>query len=395
MQSAQSTGDSGYDAATAAVEIRQILRETSAASDMNRRVDTRAIAAMREAGLARLLTPRAFGGYELPVSAQVRACMVTATACSAASWVNMVCAAHTYVVARYPQACREEVFADDPDVLIPGTLAPQGTVTRAENGWRLNGRWQFGSGIDHGPWLLLGALGEKTADGKRMPPMHVVVPKADIVVDDTWYTLGMRGSGSKDLVAEDVFVPAHRAMPTAPLFNGDFEGEAEPLYRLPVMGGLASMLAGTVVGFSEAGLAVFIEATGVRRDAYAGSSKAAKPGIQKRIAEAGGELASARQLIERNCSILDAALARNDPPIPLEELVTLRWNAAYAVELCRRALERIFAVAGAHAIYDDHPLQRVHRDLNTACHHAICDFDNAAELKGRLDLGLTEGMGLV
>lgn len=395
MQADHSPSSAGIDWVAAAERVRPVLAETTAASDMDRSVAPRAIAAMREAGLARLLTPKVFGGYELPVSAQVRACMATASACSAASWVNMVCAAHTYVVARYPAACRAEVFASDPDVLIPGTLAPQGEVRPAEGGWLLNGRWQFGSGIDHGPWVLLGALGAKDEDGKRHPPMHVVVPRSDIVVDDTWYTLGMRGSGSKDLVAENVFVPAHRAMPTAPLFNGDFDGEAEPLYRLPVMGGLASMLAGTVVGFSEAGLAAFIEATGVRRDVYGGSAKAAKPGIQKRIAEAGGELASARALIERNCAILDAALERNDPPAPLEERIALRWNAAYAVELCRRAAERIFAVAGAHAIYDDHPLQRFHRDIHTASHHAICDFDSAAELKGRLDLGLTDGLGLV
>lgn len=395
MPSGQLRDDSDFDAIAAAERVLSTLRESSAESDTNRKVADAAIAALREAGLARLLTPRAYGGYELPVSAQIQACMTTANACSAASWVNMVCAAHTYVVARFPEPCRQEVFEGDPDVLIPGTLAPQGKVARVDGGWLLNGRWQFGSGIDHGPWVLLGALGEKSPEGKGSPPMHVVVPAAEVAVDDTWYTLGMRGSGSQDLVADNVFVPAHRAMPTVPLFTGDFEGQAEPLYRLPVMGGLASMLAGTVVGFAEAGLSTFVDATRVRRDIYAGGAKAAKAGIQMRVAEAGGEIASARRLIDRNCAALDMALRQNEFPMPLSGRIDLRWNAAYAVELCRRALERIFAVAGAHAIYDGHPLQRVHRDINTASHHAICDFDAAAELKGRLELGLTEGIGLV
>ncbi len=379
-------------------ETEAILPQLAAVthnSDLQRRVDDSAIEAMHRAGLARLLTPKRYGGHEMAPSAMIQTCIITATACSAASWVHMVCGAHTFVVARFSDACRDEVFGDDPDVLIPGTLAPQGSVSRDGDGWRLNGRWQFGSGVDHGPWLLLGALGEKDDAGGRLPPLHVVVPTADIQVDDTWFTLGMRGSGSKDLVAEDVFVPAHRAMPTVPLFMGTFEGDVEPLYRLPVMGGLASMLAGSVLGMAEAGLAQFTDVTKVRREIYAGAKKAEKVGMQMRVAEAGGELASARRLVEANCVLLDGALAANEPPVDLKDRVQIRWNAAYAVELCRRATERIFAAAGAHAIYDDHPLQRLHRDINTASHHAIADFDGVAELKGRVELGLDKDLGLV
>lgn len=384
-----------FDLTRASAAALPTLRRVSTSGEAARRAAPEAIAAMAEAGFARLLTPKAFGGLELPVSAQIRTCMTTGSACAAASWVNMVCAAHTYVVARFPKQCRDEVFGASPDVLIPGALAPQGQLARADGGWQLNGRWHYGSGIDHGPWVLLGCLGEKTADGKRTPPMHVVVPRADISVEDTWFTLGMRGTGSKDLIATDVFVPDHRAMETGPMFNGDFKGDAEPLYRLPVMGGLASMLAGTVVGFSEAGLATFIDATRVRREAYAGASKAAKVGVQFRVAEASAEIASARGLLEQNCTILDDGLKRGVFPLPLGERVQIRWNAAYAVELCRRAIERVFAVSGAHAMYDGHPLQRVHRDISTASHHAIVDFDNAAEIKGRFELGLELQSGLI
>jgi len=384
-----------FDTIAAAESVLPVLRETTAQSDLHRQADARAIAALRDAGLARLLTPKFYGGLELPPSAQIRACTITAGACSAASWVNMVCAAHTFVVARFPKQCRDEVFLGDPDVLIPGTLAPQGRAARTDGGWLLSGRWQFASGVDHGPWLLLGAMGADGEAGGKVLPVHVFVPTADIQVDDTWYTLGMRGSGSKDLVAENVFVPDHRVMQTIPLFTGTFDGDVEPLYRLPVMGGLASMLAGTVLGFAEAGLALFVDATKVRHDVYAGGSKAAKSGIQMRVAEAGGELASARRLVEQNCALLDDALIKNEPPLGLVETVQIRWNAAYAVELCRRASERIFAVAGAHAIYDDHPLQRLHRDINTASHHAIVDFDGVAEIKGRLELGLDKELGLV
>ncbi len=370
------------------------LRQWSAEAELARRVAPQSITALQQAGFARLLTPKVHGGDERPVSHQIRACMMTGSACSASSWVNMVCAAHTYVAARFPMRCREEVFGRSPDVLIPGALAPQGRLVRIDGGFELTGRWHYGSGIDHGPWVLLGCLGDKAADGSRSPPMHVLVPKSDITVDDTWFTLGMRGTGSKDLVAAGVFVPAHRAMPTAPMFDGETADHVEPLYRLPVMGGLASMLAGTVVGFSDAGLATFIDATRVRREAYAGAHKAAKVGVQLRIAEAGGELAAARALVLENGRLLDRGLERGQFPLPLDERIQIRWNAAYAVELCRRAIERVFAVAGAQAMYDGHPLQRLHRDVTTASHHAIVDFDNVSEIKGRFDLGL-DHVGLI
>ncbi len=382
-----------FDAISAAEAILPILQETSANSEMLRKIDDRALAAMRDAGFGRLLTPLEYGGLQLSPTVQIQTCIITAKACSAASWVHMVCGAHTFVVARFPKQCRDEVFGENPDVLLPGTLGPQGSVTRADDGWILNGRWQFGSGIDHGPWLLLGALGEKLQGGGRTPPVHVVVPKSDIHVDDTWFSLGLRGTGSKDLVATDVFVPDHRVMESTSLLNGTFEEKLAPLYHLPALGGLASMLAGTVLGIAEAGLASFVDAIKVRRDVYSGSAKAAKAGIQMRIAEADSELKAARHFINLNCQILDAAIKENRPPLELAKRAQIRWNAAYSVELCRRATERIFAISGAHAVYDGHSLQKLHRDINTASHHAIVDYDGVAEIKGKVALGLVDDLG--
>lgn len=373
--------------------INSSLAELSRTADSQRQVDAAAMAAIREAGLARILTPRAFGGDELPVSYHIRSCMELARGCAAASWVHMVCAAHTFVVARYPERCQREVFSDSPDVLIPGALAPQGKARKVPGGWILDGRWQFGSGVDHGNWLLMGAM---SIDGDDETPaaLHLVVPKEDVLVDDTWHTLGMRGTGSKDIVAEDVFVPEYRVMPTRELFRGDFKGPAGPLYRLPVMGSLASMLAGTVVGTAKQGLDHFIDATRIRDEVYTGASKAKKSGIQMRLAEAVGEVETAETLVEKNCMLLDDAMQRNVSPLELDTVATIRWNAAYAVELCRRATERVYAAAGAGATHDRSPLQRWFRDINTACHHAIVDLDTVLEARGRLMLGLSAGAPL-
>lgn len=379
------------DIKAAAAAANAVLSQTATASEQARQVDAAAIAAIRAAGLSRLMAPTRFGGQEAPVSAHIRSCHALAHGCSAASWVHMVCAAHTYVVGRFPEQCLQEVFGETPDVLIPGTLAPQGQARKVDGGWILTGRWQFGSGADHGPWLLLGAMAVADDGETALPPVHLVVPTADIQIIDTWFTLGMRGTGSKDLEADAVFVPAHRAMPTRELFRGDFEGEAGPLYRLPVMGGLASMLAATVVGTAERGLEHFIDITKARKEAYSGRDKSQKVSVQMRLAEAQGEVRLAALLVEENCALLDAAMAENKPPLSVERSAHIRWNAVYAVELCRRATKRVYAAAGAGATFDSSPLQKWFRDINTACHHAICDFDGALEIQGRLALGMSAG----
>lgn len=380
-----------YDPYASARSIVGRLAESVSRSEAQRRLDDDAVAAVKGAGLARLLTPKRFGGHELPLRAQILTCAITARGSSAASWIQMVCGAHSYVAGRFSDACQEEVFGGDPDVLIPGTLAAQGTIRRSDGGWILDGRWQFGSGIDHGPWLMFGARGIDDPKFGSAPNMHVIVPKSDIEVDDTWYTLGMRGTGSKDLVVRNLFVPDYRAMPTAELFLGTFDNPTTPVYRLPVLSGLASMLSGSVLGMAERGVDEFVSYTRVRAEIYAGGAKAQRVAVQLRVAEASAEVGLARKLVEENCDLFDAALAEDRPPMPVEVRARLKWNAAYAVELCRRAIEKLYAASGAHAVYDPSGLQSVFRDINTACHHAIVDFDGAAETRGRLMLGLDEG----
>jgi 3-hydroxy-9,10-secoandrosta-1,3,5(10)-triene-9,17-dione monooxygenase len=306
----------------------------------------------------------------------------------------MVCAAHSFIVGRFPEAGQDEVFGPDPGCLIPGAPSAQGTCRRTEGGFVLDGRWGFCSGVDHGDWLLLGSRGTRGDDGATTPGMLVVVPKADLTVDDTWYTLGMRGTGSKDVVATEVFVPERRAVRMGDAFLGTVSGVTAPLYRLPIGATLATMALGTIVGIAEGGLESFVEQTTARVDAYAGEPKVRRAGVQFRVAEGTAEIAHARALAARNCDVLEAALPQ---PAPMEtsDRAELRWNAAYGNELCRRALERLYAAAGARAAHDSNALQRFFRDISTSTHHAILDFDNALEMRGKALLGVEQFDALI
>jgi alkylation response protein AidB-like acyl-CoA dehydrogenase len=372
---------SRFDYIAAARAILPRLAATTNNSDGLRRLDDDAAAALRESGLARTITPRGYGGLAMSPSSHILACAELAHACSAASWVLMVCVAHDYVIGRFPERCQAEVYEGDADNLIAGTLSPQGTVTRVDGGWRLNGRWQFASGCDHSPWLLMGTRDINAgSDGPIVH--HVVVPRSDIMIDDTWHTLGMRGTGSKDLVANDVFVPEHRVMVSFPMYLGLSPHASAPTYRLPIFAGLSSMVAGSVLGMAERGIKEFVDKVKTRKDVR-GAPKWTNALMQRRVAESTAELTSARHLLHSICDRLDAAMAADRPPMNADDRVQIRWDAGYVVDLSRRAIDRVFAAAGAHGIYEGDPVLRVYRDINTACHHAIIDFDSVAELRGR------------
>jgi 3-hydroxy-9,10-secoandrosta-1,3,5(10)-triene-9,17-dione monooxygenase len=378
-----------FDVSTQAGAIVSALAETDAETEARRSLSERAVALLHESGLSRMMAPARYGGHELPPRALVEANMVVARGSAAASWVQMVCGAHTFIVGRFPREGQDEVFGPDPGCLIPGAPSAQGTCRRAAGGFLLDGRWPFCSGVDHGDWLLLGSRGTRGDDGPATPGMLVVVPKADLTVDDTWYTLGMRGTGSKDVVATEVFVPEHRAVRMGDAFLGTVPGVTAPLYRLPIGATLATMALGTIVGMAECALEAFIGQTQTRVDAYSGERKVQRVGLQSRVAEASAEIAHARSLAGRNCAVLEAAM-QQPPPMATPDRAELRWNAAYGNELCRRALERMFAAAGAKAAHDTNVLQRFFRDINTSTHHAILDFDSALEMRGKALLGVDQ-----
>lgn len=391
MNALETTETSRYNGAIASV--LPVLATHREATEAARSASPESIAALKAAGLSRLLTPLVNGGQGATLRAQLHACAETARACPASSWVMMVCGAHNWIAGSFSAQCRAEMFDADPDLFIAGTLASQGQFKKAEGGWLLNGRWQFCSGVDHSPWLLIGAMRAKDSNGGPAS-LHVMLPRDAVEVDDTWHTLGMRGSGSKDVVLKDVFVPEHRAEATGKLFSGRsphaHDHENSGLYMVPVLCSLSTQLAGAVLGMAREMLSLFIEKTRVRPDIYSGEgggAKARNGTMQRRVAEASGEIVAAELLLGRNCDLFDEITEAKEP-VDNEAMALMRWQSSYSVELCRRAVERLYAGAGAHAAYNDSPMQQYYRDVMMASHHAAIDMDGAAELQGMSILGV-------
>ena len=373
-------------------ELLQTLAAHSAASDAARRLAPESVAAMRAAGLLRLLVPKRVGGAERDFRHAAEVIAACSRHCSAAGWVLMVSAAHDWIIGGFPEAAQDDMWRDGPDGVTPGSLAPSGAITEVAGGHTIDGCWSFNSGAAHGEWFLLGNVDR---GGEKPRLYHVVVPRADLKLDDNWHTIGLRGTGSVDATAKDVFVPAHRAMDTGLLLSGRGEWSGRhgnDLYRIPIIPGLATLLAAATKGIAEAAFDAALELIADQTDRYTGKRKLERPGMHMRLAEARGELTCAERLVANTLDLLGDAARQDDPPALRAEA---KFQAAYAVELYRRAVDRMMAATGARSAFDDSALQRAFRDLTMAAKHEMINFDTSAQAHGRALLGLdTRGFPL-
>ncbi len=254
-----------------------------------------------------------------------------------------------------------------------------------DGGYRVDGRWQFASGVDHAQWVLLGCAEEKTG----APKVHVVARREELEVDDTWHVMGLAGTGSKDVVARGVFVPEHRAIDTRMFFRAQSPHSANHptnLYRLSPEAMLSLSVATAVLGAARFALAQFIAHTRQRRVILSGARKAEYVPTQIRMAEAAAEIQCADLLIHDALGEFERLMASGERP-DLDHRTRVKWQAAYAAELCRRAAARMFAGSGAHAVYESSPMQAAFRNIIVGAQHASIDFDTAAEQYARLRLG--------
>ena len=369
-----------------AAAIAPTLAAHARECDAARKLTAESMASMVNAGMFRIPQPRRVSGYELSLRTLADAVTSLSEACPASGWVLMVMGAHHWCMGSFPEAAQDEVFGDGRDGLVAGTLSSQGVASVVDGGYRVEGRWQFCSGVDHAEWVILGCADAAT----QRPSVHVVVPRAELEVDDTWQVMGLQGTGSKDVVAHNIFVPLNRAIDTRTLFRGASPhaiNHATNLYRLSAEAMLSVSVATAVLGSAKFALRQFIERTRERRVILTGVRKAEHGPTQVRLAEAAAEIHSADLLIHDILAEFDR-LTATGASFDNDHRVRAKWQAAYAAELCRRAVARMFSGSGAHAVYTPSALQAAFRNVNVGAQHASIDFDNSAEQYARARLGL-------
>jgi alkylation response protein AidB-like acyl-CoA dehydrogenase len=368
-----------------AKRLAPIFRSRSADTEKLRRMPNETIADIQASGITRMCQPKRFGGAELPWDALVEIDFELGKGCGSQTWVANVFVEHNCHLAHFPDEAQHDVWDENPAALISTSYAPVGKAEKVDGGWKLSGRWGFSSGVDHSTWSLLGAM--VANDAGELGQTFFLIPKKDRQVLDTWFTLGLTGTGSNDVVLEDVFVPAHRVLDSRDSAIGKSPGaevNTNPLYKMPHIGFAQPALAGVTVGVAAGAVDDFEEMLRTRK--VRGKPLADLQNMQLRLAEASAEVEAARLLCvstaKENMAIVNAGNV-----LGLTDLGRSRRNAAYAVKLAKSATQRIFEATGANGIYEAAQIQRAFRDVQAAASHIALGWDLSGMIYAREALG--------
>jgi alkylation response protein AidB-like acyl-CoA dehydrogenase len=359
----------------AVMESAEQIAALGPANETLGRLDDHAAKIMRETGVIRLLQPRTHGGLEAHPREFAETVMKIASLDGATGWVAGVVGVHPWEMAMADPRVQEEVWGEDPDTWIASPYAPMGVLRPVDGGYVFNGRWQFSSGTDHCDWIFLGGLlGD--AEGKRiMPPVqyHVILPRSSYeIVEDSWDVVGLKGTGSKDVIVKDAFVPGYRVLPFAKVSDGSAAveaGLANALYHVPFSQAFPLGITSAVIGIAEGALAhhlayqktrVQITGTKIKDDPYSLYA----------VSEAAAEISASRTaLIDNVCRFYDQAEA--GVRSTLEERAVGRRIQTQAAWRAVRAVDDIVNRSGGNGLRMSNPIQRFWRDAHMGLVHAI------------------------
>lgn len=360
--------DAGGAILEAVRALRPVVEEAAPKAAADRRLPVELVAAMKAAGVFGMAMPERWGGPELPMLDQLAIIEALAYADGAAGWCAMIGCDSGY----YPQFLDEDVARsiwDGLDLVTAGQTQPVGTAVRDGGGWRLTGRWSFGSGINHADRIVGGAFlqepdGSHRTDQFGLPEWRTfVLPVEEVTIHETWDTTGLLGTGSHDYSVEDVWVPdEHGFFPMAP---GRWEG---PLYALPWW--FIVKVAGVPLGLAQRALDELVAIAPSKLVVPEFVMLADAPHARAAAARARALVGSARSWLRDvvGAAWEEAAATGEVSPAGRAEL---RLAMTHATVSSREAVGVCFDAAATSSIKRGGPLDRAYRDSATASQHLV------------------------
>ncbi len=373
------------EAVACARALAPVFRARAAQTEALRQLPPVTIEELLQSGLFNIALPCRWGGGELSPEVWVEVIAEIAAACGSTGWVYGVLLGHVWLVSQFPLEAQREVFGN-PNTLIASLIRLGGSVERVPGGYRWHAAsGRFCSGVDYAEWVVVGGALEAT-DG-RAERRWFLIPRSDFVIEDDWFTSGLKGTGSKSIRVVDAFVPEHRSIPNADLESGDSPGRAvnpSPLYRLPAST-WTFVLPATPVGIARGAIAAARESLQARFGKLPDEHVADHSASLERFARASTDIEVAYMLLQRQARrLMDAA----EQPLSAAERTIHHRDIAYAVQQARHAVNVLFELAGGSGIYESTDLQRMWRDVNAAAAHFGLGWEPAAVAYARSTLGL-------
>ena len=376
----------GQELVEAARAMGPALRDRRACAKADVQVPDETMAEFHKAGFFRILQPEQWGGYAMDPQVFYAVGLEVARYCPSSAWVLGVVAVHNWQLAVFDDQAAQDVWADDPTTLISSSYAPVGKVKAVDGGFRLSGRWSFSSGSEHGKWAFLGAVVPTPEAPFDMSNYRTfLVPVSDYKIVHNWDVVGLKGTGSHDIVVDDAFVPEHRthkSMDGFLCYNPGNAVNSAPLYRMPFMQVFVRAVCTATLGACDGALDAFIEVAKTRQ---AGPTKMKNdPFARVLAAEAKAEIEEMKLTMFRNFDAM-MACCRAGEPIPIEDRVRYRYDSAIVADRCLALSGKMLKASGSGGIREDSDLLSFHLDiLASQAHVANNSTPFAANLGGVL-----------
>lgn len=347
-------------------EHEEEFRADAAASERLGRLTDSTVARMRELGVVKLLQPKAFGGFETDPQTFLDATFVLASISGAAGWVSGVVGLHPWEIAQLSEKVQHEIWGENPDTWISSPYAPIGRVKDADGGGVLSGRWPFASGTDHCSWALLGGL---HVDRPGVP-LHLLVRRDDYEIDHaSWDVTGLRGTGSKDLVVTDRFVPQERVIVADEISHGNADAswhDRVPVYRMPFWVLFPAAIATATLGIARGAVDAYQRAivAAAERSGRLTQTAVQLAALGQASAEVDASFVSVVDGVNRTFETVSAGRS-----VTLAERLETRRDQVCAVRRSFGAVVGLYQEAGSLGIRASNEFSRFFRDLSVGVSH--------------------------
>ncbi len=373
-------------------KAREFLPELAARSreiDDNRFLPQDIADRFAQAGFYRSLAPESLGGLNVGPRVALELVEMLAGANGSAAWCVFICYTSHLHVASMPESYRARI-ASQSDVIVSSVFAPSGTALRADRdgqpGYLVNGHWKWGSSCHNADWIC-GALVEVDAHGDPVSGEtavnRAVFDPSEIEILDNWHVAGLKGTGSSDYVAEDVWVPMERM--GAVINTHAFQ--EEPIFKFPRFGILSTPCGAIALGMARAAIDEVLVVAREKTPQGSRRTLSQRPVLHKDLAIVDTELRAARALLFNTVDEVWEKIHRE--PSTIDDRLALRTANVHAMNTAVKVIDRMYTIVGGTSVFENSPLQQHFRDVHVASQHMMVS-ETVMELAGRVLIGLDD-----
>lgn len=369
-------------------DLLPTIRERAEETERLRVVPESSVKELEEVGFFRLLQPARFGGLEADPVDFYTCVRDIASACGSTGWVSSVLGVHPWQIALFDDEAQQAVWGEDTDTRVSSSYAPMGKAVITEGGFTLSGRWSFSSGCAHATWVLLGGL-VFNEEGQVVDFRTFLVPRERYEIVDVWNVVGLAGTGSNDIVVEEVFIPETFTLSMAETGRCKGPGQAVntgDLYKLQFHSLFTTTITTPIIGMARGAYEEHVTMQQNRVRASYGEKASLDPFAAVRVATASSDIDAAWALLMNNIREQQGYVARGEK-IPITQRLRVRRDQVLGTQRAIDAIDLLFEASGGRALATGTPLQRAWRDAHAGRVHAANDPERALQMYGASEFG--------